>query len=323
MKKSTKKQLLARILTAVMGFSLIGCAAESSPANAGAEETGTGITKEETAVEQPVEETDGDAEIRALISSMTTEEKLAQMMIVALRSDAANTNTATELDQDYTDLLRKYDFGGVILFAGNIVDPAQTVTMTRGIQEAAMGSDQGIPMLICVDQEGGMVNRVSFGTCGSGNMALAAAGDPALAEETARILGDEIKALGFNMDFAPVSDVNSNPANPIIGVRSFSDDPQTAAEYVTAFMKGLDAACYEEADAVLCAYQPYGSAHDAEGNGPFNLNVAVALCTVYNEAVPAGTLPVNVPKITGEGEEITFEDELLYERGSGLELWGD
>ena len=56
MKKSTKKQLLARILTAVMGLSLIGCAAESSPANAGAEETETGITKEETAVEQPAEE---------------------------------------------------------------------------------------------------------------------------------------------------------------------------------------------------------------------------------------------------------------------------
>ena len=62
-----------------------------------------------------------------------------------------------------------------------------------------------------------------------------------------------------------------------------------------------DAACYEEADAVLCAYQPYGSAHDAEGNGPFNLNVAVS----------------------GEGENITFEDELLYERGFGLEIWGD
>ena len=108
MKKSTKKQLLARILTAVMGLSLIGCAAESSPANAGAEETETGITKEETAVEQPAEETDGDAEIRALISSMTTEEKLAQMMIVALRSDVTNTDTATELGPDYTELLRKY-----------------------------------------------------------------------------------------------------------------------------------------------------------------------------------------------------------------------
>ena len=84
-----------------------------------------------------------------------------------------------------------------------------------------------------------------------------------------------------------------------------------------------DAACYEEADAVLCAYQPYGSAHDAEGNGPFNLNVAVALCTAYNEAVPSGTLPVNVPKVSGEGENITFEDELLYERGFGLEIWGD
>ena len=151
MKKSTKKQLLARILTAVMGLSLIGCAAESSPANAGAEETETGITKEETAVEQPAEETDGDAEIWALISSMTTEEKLAQMMIVALRSDVTNTDTATELGPDYTELLRKYDFGGVILFAGNIVDPAQTVTMTRGIQEAAMGSAHGIPMFICVE----------------------------------------------------------------------------------------------------------------------------------------------------------------------------
>ena len=84
-----------------------------------------------------------------------------------------------------------------------------------------------------------------------------------------------------------------------------------------------DAACYEEADAVLCAYQPYGSAHDAEGNGPFNLNVAVALCTAYNEAVPSGTLPVNVPKVSGEGENITFEDVLLYERGFGLEIWGD
>lgn len=664
MKIQTTKHLLSRIaaclLAMAMGSSMLGCAAEAPAGNTASGQGDTGATKEEAALEETDSLTGDDAEIRELISSMTTEEKLAQMMIVALRSDVTNTDTATELGPDYTELLRKYDFGGVILFAGNIIDPAQTVTMTRGIQEAAMGSAHGIPMFICVDQEGGMVNRVSFGTCGSGNMALAAAGDPALAEETARILGDEIKALGFNMDFAPVSDVNSNPANPIIGVRSFSDDPQTAAEYVTAFIKGLDAAgiatalkhfpghgnvgedshthlpcsefdleaiqncdlipfqagidqgtdmimtahiqypkieketytsiqdgqeitlpatlshtiitgllreqmgydgvvitdamemdaiaahfdpidaavlainagvdillcpldlykdqstntlstadtyladltarveagdikeeelddsvyrilklkkengivkdaeqvsveeqiaqaeaavgtaehhareweiaqagmtllkneehalpltkeesvlilypsetrqpsveyavsrlqkeglldsskvtvmcyenltkddpdfakaladagkvivlsqavsrneviagamdqvhkaggqvvllslnlpydaaCYEEADAVLCAYQPYGSAHDAEGNGPFNLNVAVALCTAYNEAVPSGTLPVNVPKVSGEGENITFEDELLYERGFGLEIWGD
>ncbi|MBR0377866.1 MAG: hypothetical protein IJI04_05555 [Lachnospiraceae bacterium] len=83
-----------------------------------------------------------------------------------------------------------------------------------------------------------------------------------------------------------------------------------------------DAACYEDVDAVLCAYQPYGSAHDAEGNGPFNLNVAVALCTAFNQSVPSGTLPVNVPKITENAGEIKFEDEYLYERGFGLQNWG-
>ena len=83
-----------------------------------------------------------------------------------------------------------------------------------------------------------------------------------------------------------------------------------------------DAACYEDVDAVLCAYQPYGSAHDAEGNGPFNLNVAVALCTAFNQSVPSGTLPVNVPKITENAGEIKCEDEYLYERGFGLQNWG-
>ena len=83
-----------------------------------------------------------------------------------------------------------------------------------------------------------------------------------------------------------------------------------------------DAACYEEADAVLCAYQPYGSAHDAEGNGPFNLNVAVALCTAYNEAVPSGTLPVNVPpsmyRRSAEREKISpLKTSFCTSAGSG------
>ena len=183
-----------------------------------------------------------DPEILKMISEMTTQEKLAQMMIVALRSDLSNEKTATEIDRDYAEMLTKYDFGGILLFAGNVVDPAQTVTLIRDSQEAAMKSAAGIPMFICVDQEGGMVNRVPFGTTGSGNMALAATSDTSLTEESAKMLGDEIRALGFNMDFAPVSDVNSNPANPIIGVRSFSDDPELVAEHVTAFIKGMDSA---------------------------------------------------------------------------------
>lgn len=183
------------------------------------------------------EEKDVDEQVREILSRMSVEQKLAQMMIVAFRS---GSKSAAELTAPYKEILKKYDFGGVIFFGDNIVDAGQTVTMIRGCQEAAAGSEQGIPMLICVDQEGGIVNRVSFGTTSSGSMALAATGDEALTEESADMMGQEIRALGFNIDFAPVSDVNSNPNNPVIGVRSFSDDPQIAAGHVKAFIRGLD-----------------------------------------------------------------------------------
>ena len=177
-----------------------------------------------------------DSRIEEMISKMSVKQKLAQMMIVTYRTD---TNNTVKLTKSYKKLLKKYDFGGIILFAKNIVDTKQTVTLIRDSQKAAMTSENGIPMLVCVDQEGGLVNRVSFGTVSSGSMALSAAGSTALTEESADILGQEIAALGFNMDFAPVSDVNNNPNNPIIGTRSFSDDPGIAAEHVKAFIKGL------------------------------------------------------------------------------------
>ena len=255
---------------AVAALPLYGCgAANTAPVSDGKAEEATAAAESGDAATQEQGEESGDAaaqtqgaesgdasaevtpafnpgeedpEILGTISGMSTQEKLAQMMIVAFRSDGSNSNNATGINQDYAELLSKYDFGGIILFSGNIVDPVQTVTLIRDSQEAAMKSAKGIPMFICVDQEGGMVNRVSFGTTGSGNMALAAAGDTSLTEETAKMMGDEIRALGFNMDFAPDSDVNSNPANPVIGVRSFSDDPNLVAEHVKAFIKGMDAA---------------------------------------------------------------------------------
>lgn len=179
-----------------------------------------------------------DQQVKEIISKMSVKEKLAQMMIVAYRSNLYNTFTV-KLTKSYKKLLKKYDFGGIILFAKNIVDTKQTVSLIRDSQKAAMSSANGIPMFVCVDQEGGLVNRVSFGTVSSGNMGLAATGDTALTEESADMLGQEIAALGFNMDFAPVSDVNNNPNNPVIGTRSFSDDPEMVAEHVKAFIKGL------------------------------------------------------------------------------------
>ena len=248
------KKIICRVVTAfaipaLMLSALCGCSSsvqetsDTPQAEASVQEN-SDTSQPEASVQETSDtsQPEEDSEIYEAISKMTLEQKLSQMMIPALRSDSVNTKTATEIDQNYADLIRKYDFGGIILFAGNIVDPAQTVRLTHDIQEAALKSDSGIPMFLCVDQEGGLVNRVSFGTTCSGNMALAATGDPSLAEESAKIMGDEIRALGFNMDFAPVSDVNSNPANPIIGVRSFSDDPAITADFVKSFIKGLRAA---------------------------------------------------------------------------------
>ena len=191
----------------------------------------------ETGTEESI---DIDKQVNEIIANMTIEQKLAQMMIIAIRYEPDTSKGITKLTKAYKKLLKKYDFGGLLMYANNMTDINQTVTMIREAQSASMKSANGIPMFICVDQEGGLVNRVSFGTTGSGNMALAATGDTSNTEEIAGILGEEISALGFNMDFAPVSDVNNNPDNPVIGTRSFSDDPNTVAENVVAFIDGLN-----------------------------------------------------------------------------------
>ena len=183
--------------------------------------------------------TDAEDRVAKLVAAMTTEQKLAQMMIVALRSDPANTYLAEEVTQDYADVVSKYDFGGILLFAGNMTSPEQTVTFTRALQSAAKKSEQAIPLFISVDQEGGMVSRVPFGVVGPGNMALAATGDPELITESATMLAKSLVPLGFNVNNAPDADVNNNPNNPIIGIRAFSDDPEIVAQDVALYVKAM------------------------------------------------------------------------------------
>ena len=92
-------------------------------------------------------------------------------------------------------------------------------------------------MLVATDQEGGNVARIGFGTTGVVNMALAATGDPENTKTMAAIYGEELSLLGVNTDFAPVMDINNNPNNPVIGVRSFSDSPEMASEYGLSYMR--------------------------------------------------------------------------------------
>jgi len=165
-----------------------------------------------------------------ILRSMTIEEKAGQMMIASF--------SGTELSGDVRACLKKNHFGGVMLGTGNFTDVEQTIRLVGDMQSANQaGSD--IPLLISTDQEGGMITRLNFGTSGVGNMALAATGDPECAREMATIYAEELRSLGINTDFAPVLDVNNDPGNPVIGVRSFSDDPKIVAEYGTAYIDGL------------------------------------------------------------------------------------
>lgn len=184
---------------------------------------------------------DEGPDIDEIIRGMTLEEKIGQMMIVSYRvwqGTGGGKANVTELNDEIRASLRDYHFGGALLFAENFVDARQTLFMISDLQQSTLEGG-GLPLFIMTDQEGGSVSRSGYGTYGVGNMALAATGDPANAKAMASIYGEELSLLGINTDFAPVLDINNNPSNPIIGVRSFSDSPEIVSEYGTAFIQGL------------------------------------------------------------------------------------
>ena len=194
---------------------------------------------------QPVRATgvSGDP-VERLLEQMSTQEKLAQMIMPTFRSDPGREDG---IGEEVAQCLREYGFAGVALFAEELETTEQAVRRTDAMQ-AANAAVPGRPqLLLAVDQEGGMITRLGQGTMTCGNMALGAVGDPDATEAVAAILGSEIMACGLNADFAPVLDVNSDPANPVIGVRSFSDDPVLVAEQGKAFLKAMG-----ETGAIAC-----------------------------------------------------------------------
>ncbi len=164
------------------------------------------------------------------LSGMTLEQKVCQLFMIHTHGTAEEKK-----------LIRELHIGGVIYYnwANGLDNPEQVKQLSASLQKVAE-----IPLLIATDQEGGLVARLSSGgfTQFPGNMALAAAGNPALCEEAAQAMGEEMLACGVNMNLAPVIDVNSEPKNPIIGVRSFGDDPEVVAALGRAMMEGFSRA---------------------------------------------------------------------------------
>ncbi len=179
--------------------------------------------------------------IRSVVSNMTTQQKVAQMIMPALRTWTSGDDAvpATTLSDEQKAVLTKYSFGGVIIFGQNIEEAGQTTQLISSMQEAnAMGGAVS-SLLVSIDQEGGYITRLSTGTSMPGNMAIAATNDPDNAYLAGDVIGSELSVQGINVDFAPVMDVNNNPSNPIIGVRSFSDNPEIVSQYGARFIDGL------------------------------------------------------------------------------------
>lgn len=187
-------------------------------------------------------------EVEAQLQKMTLREKVGQMFYIRIESldpsiewtkydDLANLK-----NQEITMKMRKtneqYPVGGIILYAWNIEDETQLASIISQVR-----SLKGNPLL-CIDEEGGRVSRLAnnpnFDVKKYESMAaIGATGDPKNAYECGNTIGTYLKYYGFDIDFAPVADVNTNPDNIIIGPRAFSDKPEVAAPMVTSYLQGL------------------------------------------------------------------------------------
>lgn len=179
-----------------------------------------------------------------LLSRMSLEEKVGQLFVVEVYGQSADTSHAKNRELYGVDtpaeVLAKYQPGGVIYFDArrgpdNVRDPRQTARLSNGLQRVSR-----IPLIISTDQEGGSVvlRLTEPATLLPGNMALAATRSASDVQDGARIIGTELAAVGINQNYAPVADVNINPANPVIGVRSFGSDPALCSELVAAAVRG-------------------------------------------------------------------------------------
>lgn len=202
------------------------------------------LTPKVQAVEQTPEQ---------ILAKMNLDQKVGQLLWTHVYGDSADDTTYASDNQAIfgpgvstpAQAVKKYHLGGVLYFnwahnfSSENTDVTKVAALSNGLQAAAK-ADGNVPLGITIDQEGGMVSRVGApATIFPGNMALGATGNQALAYSQGQVLGCEMRSLGINADFAPVLDVNTNPNNPVIGLRAISDDPNLVAQLGGAQIQGI------------------------------------------------------------------------------------
>ena len=215
-------------------------------------------------------------------TNLTLEQQIGQKLMLDFRyycekHDAKKCRQPmTQLPTDLAQTLTQHNIGGVILFAENIDNVAQIVKLNNQMQQAAAKSSLGAPLFISIDQEGGRVARIprDIGTSFTGNMSIGATypvHGTTFATQSAHVIANELKAIGVNVNYAPTIDVNMNPDNPVINVRSYSEDPT-----LVGILGGAQVASFENSGVIT-------SLKHFPGHGDTNIDSHTGLPKVMHD----------------------------------------
>jgi len=168
----------------------------------------------------------------SVYNTLSDDERIAQLMVVRLSTIDSRTKTVTFFDQQVTDLVKKYNIGGVCIFQGSPVKQANIINNLQLIAKT--------PILMCIDAEWGVGMRMIDSVLPlPKQMMLGAMTDPSIVYQYGRLVGEQCKRVGLQVNYAPVVDVNNNPNNPVINDRSFGEDKYKVAAYAIQYMKGM------------------------------------------------------------------------------------
>ena len=239
----TRRACIAAMGTAAAALTLGGCSAGSGT-------TSTDSTTFSNVEDKPANSlrptADQQTKIQNLLDKMTLEQKIGQLFIVT-PEELTGVDDATAAGQTTHDALATYPVGGLCYFAKNITGADQLRTMISNTKTYCSQVGAGIAPFISVDEEGGsrvarVANSGYFDVKQFPDMAeIGAAGDTAQAANVGTTIGNYLRDIGFNVDFAPDADVLTNPNNQVIGQRAFSSDANVAAEMVAAEVKAMTA----------------------------------------------------------------------------------
>lgn len=314
MLKYIGKRAVSGALSLLMLLSCLGCGTRTKPSG--------------SAPEKPVEEETVltiDEQIDEMLEGMTLGEKAAQLFVVLPEDLVDGVSCVVQAGDATRKGLETYPVGGIIYMEQNLQSEEQVKEMLRNVQQFSR-EHTGLPLLTCVDEEGGTVARVAgsgnFDVTNVGNMSeIGASGDTERARQAGETIGTYLSELGFNLDFAPDADVWSNPANEIVRYRSFGTDPKRVSEMSMAVLDGLMS---KDVTGVIKHFPGHGAtegdthegyAYTNKTWGELEICELIPFQTGIEQEVPMIMVGhISLPNVTGDETPASLSHEIVTKR---------